>query len=174
MDSFEYEFIPVDNLGDTLLVRTNYKASKYRLIKVDTNHPEEKNWINVIPEKKDVLESVSLCGSKIVTNYMTDAHSKIEVYNYDGAPDHEVQLPGIGSASGFSGKKNENEAFYSYTSFNTPGEIYKYDFTTKQSTLFFRPEVKFNPDDYEVNHVFYASKDGNKIRCLSPTKKGLN
>lgn len=173
MDRFEFEFNPVENVGDTLFVRTNYKAPKYRLIKIDTNHPEEKNWVDIIPEKKDVLESVSLCAGKLVANYMTDAHSKVEVYSYDGQLDHEVQLPGIGSVGGFSGKKNEPIAFYGYTSFNTPGEVYKYDFTTNQSSLYFRPEVKFNPDDFEVNQVFYASKDGTKIPMFIVNKKGL-
>lgn len=172
-DSYEYDFSPVDNLGDILFVRTNYKAPKYRLIKIDTNHPEEKNWVDVIPEKKDVLESATMIAGKLVVNYMTDAHSKVEVYSYDGTLDHEVQLPGIGTVGSFSGKKNENEAFYGYTSFNTPGEIYKYDFATNKSTLHFRPEVKFNPDDYEVNQVFYASKDGTKIPMFIVHKKGL-
>lgn len=174
MASFEYEFNPVDNIGDDLYVRTNYKAPRYRLIKIDANHPEEKDWVDVIPQnEKDVLESVSFCGGKIVANYMTDAHTKANIYNYDGTLDHEVQLPGIGTVGGFSGKKTENEAFYSYTSFNTPGEIYKYDFTTNESKLFFRPEVKFNPDDYQVDQVFYPSKDGTKIPMFIVYKKGM-
>ncbi len=173
MDSYEYEFNAVENIGDELYVRTNYKAPKYRLIRINTNKPEEANWVDIIPEKKDVLESVRLVAGKLVVNYMTDAHSKVEVYSYDGVFDHEVQLPGIGTVSTFSGKRDENIAFFSYTSFNTPGEIYKYDFTTKQSTLHFRPEVKFNPDDFEVKQEFYAGKDGTKIPMFIVYKKGL-
>lgn len=173
MESYEYDFNPVDNNGDDLFVLTNYKAPKYRLIKINTNHPEETNWVDIIPEKKDVLQSVRMIAGKLVVNYMTDAHSKTEVYSYDGILDHEVNLPGIGTVSGFSGKKEENIAYYSYTSFNTPGEIYKYDFTTKQSSLHFRPEVKFNPDDYEVKQEFYASKDGTKIPMFIVNKKGI-
>ena len=173
MDRYEYEFNPVDNLGDDLYVLTNYKAPKYRLIKIDTNKPEEANWVDVIQEKKDVLESVQFIAGKLVINYMTDAHSKTEVYSHDGVLDHEVKLPGIGTVGGFSGKKDENIAFYSYTSFNTPGEIYKYDFTTKESALHFRPEVKFNPEDYEVKQEFYASKDGTKVPMFIVHKKGL-
>ena len=172
-DSFEYEFTPIDNLGDEIFVRTNYKAPRYRLIKININHPEEKSWVDVIPEKKDVLESAGLIAGKILITYMTDARSKMEIYSYDGTFDREVQLPGIGSVSGFSGKKSENMAFYGYTSFNTPGEIYKYDFTTNQSSLYFRPEVKFNPDDFEVKQEFYASKDGTKIPMFIVHKKGL-
>jgi len=173
LDSYEFEFHPVDNLGDDLYVFTNYKAPKYRLVKINTNHPEEANWVDVIPEKKDVMQSVVMIAGKLVVNYMTDAHSKTEVYSYDGVLDHEVQLPSIGTVSAFSGKKEETIAYYSYTSFNTPGEIYKYDFTTKQSTLHFRPEVKFNPEDYEVKQEFYASKDGTKVPMFIINKKGL-
>ncbi len=173
MDKYEFEFNPLDNLGDDLYVLTNYKAPKYRLVKINSNKPEEANWVDIIPEKKDVLESVRFIAGKLVVNYMTDAHSKTEVYSYEGVLDHEVQLPGIGTVSAFSGKKDENIAFYSYTSFNTPGEIYKYDFTAKESALHFRPEVKFNPEDYEVKQEFYASKDGTKVPMFIVHKKGL-
>jgi len=173
MDQYEFEFHPIDNIGDDLYVLTNYKAPKYRLVKINTNHPEEANWTDVIPEKKDVMQSVNMVAGKLAVNYMTDAHSKTEVYSYDGVLGHEVQLPGIGTVSAFSGKKGENIAYYSFTSFNTPGEIYKYDFTTKQSTLHFRPEVKFNPEDFEVKQEFYASKDGTKVPMFIVYKKGL-
>lgn len=172
-DSFKYDFAPVNNLGDDIFVRTNYKAPRYRLVKINVNHPEEKNWVDVIPEKKDVMESAGFVGGKIVTTYMTDAHSKMEVYSYDGAFVNEIKLPGIGSVSGFSGKKADNVLFYGYTSFNTPGEIYMYDFATGESKLHFRPEVKFNPDDFEVKQEFYASKDGTKIPMFIVHKKGI-
>jgi prolyl oligopeptidase len=173
MNRYEYKFNVIENLDDELYVLTNYKAPKYRLIRINSNKPEETNWEVVIPEKKDVMQSVSMISGKLVVNYMTDAHSKTEVYSCDGVLDHEIQLPGIGTVSGFSGKKNENIAYYSYTSFNTPGEIYKYDFTTKQSTLHFRPEVKFNPEDFEVKQEFYASKDGTKVPMFIVHKKGM-
>ena len=173
MDSYGSEFNPVESEGDDLYVLTNYKAPKCRLIRINTNQPEEKNWVDMIPEKKDVLESVVMIGGKLVVNYMTDAHSKTEVYSYDGVLDHEVQLPGIGTVGAFSGKKEENIAYYSYTSYNTPGEIYKYDFTTKESSLHFRPEVKFNPDDFEVKQEFFASKDGTKVPMFIVSKKGI-
>ena len=173
MAQYEFEFNPVDNIGDDLYVRTNYKAPKYRLIKINLNQPDEKNWADVIPEKKDVMESISTIAGKFVVNYMTDAHSKTEIYAVDGTFDREIQLPGIGTVGSFSGKKADTVAFFSYTSFNTPGEVYKYDFTTNQTSLHFRPEVKFNPDDFEVNQIFYASKDGTKIPMFIVHKKGL-
>ncbi len=173
MDKYEYEFNPVDSKGDDIFVRTNYKAPKYKLVKINVNQPEEKNWVDVIPEKKDVMESVSIIDDKFVINYMTDAHSKTEIYAIDGTFEREVTLPGIGTVSSFSGKKTDTMAFFSYTSFNTPGEVYKYDFATNQTSLYFRPAVKFNPDDFEVNQVFYTSKDGTKVPMFIVHKKGL-
>lgn len=173
MDSYEFEFNAVENIGDELYVLTNYKAPKYRLIRINTSKPDEANWVDIIPEKNDVLESVRLIAGKLVVNYMSDARSKVEVYSYDGVLDHEVQLPGIGTVAAFSGKKDENTAFFSYTSFNTPGEIYTYNFETKQSELHFRPEIKFNPEDFEVKQEFYVSKDGTKIPMFIVNKKGI-
>lgn len=173
MDSYDYEFKAIDNLGDDLFILTNYKAPKYRLIKINTNHPEEANWVELIPEKDNVLQNATLAGGKMVLDYLKNAHSHAEVFNYDGTFDYVLELPGIGTSDASSGKKNDPEAFYNFSSFNTPGEIYKYDFTTKQSTLYFRPEVKFNPDDFEVKQEFYASKDGTKIPMFIVYKKGL-
>jgi prolyl oligopeptidase len=173
MKSFEFDFNAVENIGDDIYVLTNYKAPRYRLIKININHPEEAAWTEVVPEKKDVLESVRLIAGKLVLKYMTDAHSQIEVYAYDGTPEYEIQLPGIGTVDSFSGEKDDSIAYYNYTSFNTPGEIYKYDFVTKQSELHYRPEVKFNPEDFEIKQVFYTSKDSTKVPMFLMYKKGL-
>ena len=174
MESFDYEFSVVENIGDDLYVHTNYQAPKYRLIKININKPEESNWQVIIPEKENVLGGTAFIGGKIVAEYMKDAHSVVEVYNYDGGFDYEISLPGIGSVGSFSGKKGEAEAFYSYTSFNTPGEIYNYNFDTKETKLYFRPEVKFNPDEYEVNQVFFESKDGTKVPMFLFHKKDIS
>ncbi len=173
MESFEYDFHVADNIGEELFVLTNYQAPKYRLIKINMNQPEEKNWVEIIPEKENVLQSASFVAGKIVVDYMKDARSEVEVYEYDGTYAYTVQLPGVGSAGPFSGKKDESQAFYSYTSFNTPGEIYQYDFEKKESQLFFRPEVLFNPDDYVVKQEFYPSKDSTRIPLFIVHKKGL-
>lgn len=173
MSSFDYEFNAVDNIGNDILVLTNYKAPKYRLIRINSSSPEESNWADVIPEKNDVLESVSLLAGKLVVKYMNDAKSKVEVYSYEGVLDHVVELPGIGTVSNFSGKRDDNVAYFGFTSFNTPGEIHKYEFDTKTSSLHFRPEVKFNPDDFEVKQEFYVSKDGTKVPMFIVHKKGI-
>ncbi|WP_423129292.1 prolyl oligopeptidase family serine peptidase [Gaoshiqia sp. Z1-71] len=173
MESFDYEFNVVDNLGDDLYILTNYQAPKYRLIKVNIAEPEEKYWQEIIPEKENVLESVDFAAGRLIVKYMKDARSELEVYHYAGDFDYAIELPGIGSVESFSGKKDEQIAFYSYQSFNTPGEIYQYDFVKKQSRLHYRPEVRFNPDDYLVKQAFYPSKDGTKVPVFIVHKKGM-
>lgn len=173
MDRLDYEFHVQDNVGDNLFVRTNYKAPKYRLVKIDVKHPEEDNWVETIPEKEEVLQTVSFVGGRIVAEYMKDAHSVVEVYDYDGVLEYEIELPGLGSVGPFSGKKEEPEAFYSYSSYNTPGEIYRFDIESQESSLFYRPEVKFNPDDFIVKQEFFTSKDGTRVPMFIVHKKGL-
>ena len=173
MKSFDYEFHVEDNLGDDLFIRTNYKAPKYRLVKINVNQPEEGNWVETIPEKEEVLQSVNFVGGRIVAGYMKDAHSVLEVYQYDGTFDHEIILPGIGNLDDFAGDKDKPEAFFSYSSFNTPGEVYVYDFTENAGRLLFRPEVKFNPDAFVVKQEFYESHDGTPVPMFLVHKKGL-
>ncbi len=171
--TFDNDFNVIGNIGDELFALTNCDAPKYKLIRFNLKNQGKENWTEIIPEKENVLQWAGFAGGKIVALYMQDAHSVMEVYNYDGTSDYEIKLPGIGSVGSFSGKKEDPVAFYNYTSFNTPGEIYKFDFTTKKSSLHYRPEVKFDPDDFEVKQEFYASKDGTKIPMFIVHKKGL-
>ncbi|WP_163716558.1 prolyl oligopeptidase family serine peptidase [Mangrovibacterium lignilyticum] len=173
MESYEYDFDVVENIGDGLFVKTNYKAPRYRLVKIDFKNPVEDEWVEILPEQEDVLESVSFNGGKIVAQYMKDAHNIVSVYDVDGKFDYELTLPGLGSVGGFTGKKEEDESFFSYTSFNTPGEIYKYNFATKSLELYFRPKVDFNPDDFVVKQEFYTSKDGTKVPMFIVHKKDI-
>jgi prolyl oligopeptidase len=172
-ENLESNFNVVGNMGDRLFILTNYKAPKYRLIGIDTAKPGEDHWMEIVPERDYVLTSASLTGGKIVLNYLKNAYSQIEVCNYHGETEYEITLPGIGNASGFTGEKDEMEAFYSFTSYNTPGEIYRYDFTTQKSDLFFRPEVKFNPDDFTVEQVWYKSKDNTPVPMFLFYRKGM-
>ena len=118
VDGFDNEYEVVDNLGDNLLIKTNEDAPKWKLMLVDPMNPAKENWKIVIPEQEQVLQSVSLIGGKIVAEYMKNATSVAYIYDYDGNKTGELELPGIGSLSGISGKKDENIAFYSFTSFH--------------------------------------------------------
>jgi prolyl oligopeptidase len=170
---FDYEYNVIDNIGDKLLVMTNDNAPKWKLVMIDPEKPKSKEWETIIPEKEEVLQSISLIGGKIVALYMKDASSKAYIYDMKGVFIEELPLPGIGSMSGMSGEKDENIAFYSFTSFTFPATIYKFDMETKKSEVYRSPEIDFNAGAFETNQVFYKSKDGTKIPMFIVHKKGL-
>ncbi|WP_027403451.1 prolyl oligopeptidase family serine peptidase [Aphanizomenon flos-aquae] len=166
-----YSFI--DNDDYVFYFRTDFNSPKGRVIAIDTRKPTPENWQEIIPQAVETLESVSVLNNQFVADYLQDAHSQIKIFNLKGNFIREVELPGIGAASGFSGKRYDTETFYSFTSFTTPGTIYRYDMKTGKSELFRQPEVDFNADEYETKQVFYASKDGTKVPMFITHKKGI-
>lgn len=170
---FANNYSVVDNIGDKILLLTDLNAPKYRLVEVDSKNPNQNNWKDVIAEQKDLLENVGTGGGKLYATYLKDASSKVFQYSYDGKMEHEITLPSIGTASGFGGKKLDKKFYYSFTSFTTPGAIYKYDIGSGESKLFRQSEVKFNPDEFETKQVFYPSKDGTKVPMFIIHKKGI-
>jgi prolyl oligopeptidase len=162
----------LDNNGSTLFVYTNRNAPNGKIVTVDAGSPSSENWKDLIPETKNVL-SPSSGGGYIFAEYMVDAISKVFQYNYDGRLVREVLLPGIGSAGGFGAKKEETTLYYSFTNYITPGSIYKYNIQEGTSQLYRKPEIDFNPDNYESKQVFYSSKDGTKVPLIITHKKGV-
>ena len=135
--------------------------------------PDRSEWVDVIPQKENTLTNCSYAGGKLFANYMEHASSKIEIYSVSGEPMGNVELPGVCTAGSISGTDEGTEAFYAYSSFNTPGTIYRYNTETGASELYFQPELKFNPDDFTVKQEFYISKDGTKIPMFIAHRKGL-
>ena len=172
-EGFKDNVSVIDNLADNLIVLTDKGAPKYKLVLVDLKHPEESRWQAIIPEKSEVLQGVSRAGGKFFAHYMKDASALIEQYSDEGKLEREVTLPGYGSVGGFDGKKDDKEIYYNYTSFTYPSTIFKYDIATGKSEVFRKPELKFNPDDYESKQVFFPSKDGTKIPMFIVYKKGI-
>ena len=170
---FEAEYGLIDNIGDKFLISTNYQAPNNKLILVDPKNPAKENWKIIIPESKEVMQSVSLVGEKLFVTYLKDATSKVSAFDTNGKYLYDVKLPGVGTCSGFGGKKNEYETFFTFTSFTYPPTIYKYDINNNKSELFRKAEVKFNPKGYETKEVFYKSKDGTKVPMFIVHKKGL-
>ena len=160
------------NEGSKLFLVTNLNAPNKKIVTVDASNPTPENWVDFIPETKNVL-SPSTAGGYFFTEYMVDAVSKVMQYDYDGKLVREVKLPGVGSAAGFGAKKEEKELYYSFTNYVTPGSIYKYDIENGTSELFRKPDIDFNPENYESKQVFYASKDGTKVPMIITHKKGL-
>ena len=144
-----------------------------RVVAIDLNKPDPKDWKEIIPQAKDALQGVNLVGGLLAVNYLKDARSAIQLYALDGNKKEDIQLPGIGSAGGFGGKQNATETFYTFSSFNSPPSIFRYDFKTSKSTVWRETKVKFNPADYVVEQVFYPSKDGTKIPMFLTYRKGM-
>ena len=173
-EDFDDDYVPIGNHGNMLYVLTNNDAPLYRLVGVNLNHPERENWTDIIPEdEKNVLESATLAGGKIIATFIQDAYNNARVYNLDGTMLHEVSVPGIGSIGGFSGKLEDPVAFYSFTSFNYPTTIFKYNIEENLTELLYTPEVDFDAEAYETKQVFYASKDGTRIPMFIVHKKGI-
>jgi prolyl oligopeptidase len=170
---FDDDYMPIGNKDNMLFVLTNNEAPLYRLVGIDLNNPSRENWIDVIPEQGNVLESATLAGGKIIATYIQDAKNAAYVYKLDGSMLHEVSLPGIGSLGGFSGKMEDNTAFYSFTSFNYPSTIFTYNIAENLSEVFYAPEVDFDAAAYETKQVFYTSKDGTEVPMFLVHKKGL-
>jgi prolyl oligopeptidase len=172
LDNFDTDTYVVDNIGNKLLLFTNYKAPNNRVVSVDFKNPTPKNWVDFIPETDNVL-SVTTGAGYIFAEYMVDAISKIIQYNYDGNMVREIALPGIGSAGGFGGEKEDTELYYGFTNYVTPYTLYKFDPPTGKSELYYAPKIDFNTDDFETKQVFYNSKDGTKVPMIITYKKGV-
>jgi prolyl oligopeptidase len=170
---FDTESNFIDNDGDRILIRTNDHAPNYKVISIDPKNPSKEYWENIIPERKELLESVGTAGNKLFLTYLQDASSRVYQTDYKGYNAYEIKLPGIGTATGFSGYKKDKEIFYSYTSFNSPNTIFRYDITTGRSNLFRKSEVKITTEDYQTLQSFCTSKDGTKIPMFITYKKGL-
>lgn len=172
VDNYESSSHVLDNKGTTLYISTDFKAPNNRLITVDAAKPQQENWKDLIPETENVL-SVTDGGGYLFATYMKDAVSQVKQLDYNGKQIREIQLPGLGTASGFGGKKEIKTLYYSFTNYVTPGNIYAFDPATGKSTVYQKPKIGFNSEDYTSEQVFYTSKDGTKVPMIITYKKGL-
>ncbi|WP_462247558.1 prolyl oligopeptidase family serine peptidase [Ekhidna sp.] len=169
---FDNDHYIVDTDGDDLIIHTNLNAPNNRIVRVGYQNPTSENWVDMIQETENVM-SAGTGGGNIFTSYLIDAKTAIKQYDYKGNLIRDVELPGIGTAGGFGGNFDAEEFFYTFTSFTVPRSIYRYNIATGESELHGRPELDFNPDDYETKQIFYTSKDGTKVPMFIVHKKGL-
>ncbi len=173
IDNFDHEYSFVGNEGDALYFLTDWKAPRKSVIAINVNHPDPANWKTIIPEAAETLQNATMVGDSLLANYLQDAKTLVKQFGLDGSFTREIKLPGIGSAGGFSGRRNHDETFYSFSSFNTPPRTYRYDLETGVSTLLRAAKVDFNPDDFQVEQVFYKSKDDTQVPMFICHKTGI-
>lgn len=162
----------IGNDGSVFYFRTDKDAQRGKIVSVDVLKSSP-TWSDLIPEVAETLNGVQFVNNQFVLNYMKDAYTQIKIHDTKGKFVRDVALPGIGSAGGFGGKRYDTETFYSYSSFNAPPAIYRYDMKTGKSELFRQAKVKFDPSSIEVKQVFFTSKDGTKVPMFIVHKKGI-
>ncbi len=172
LDDTDSDTYVIDNEGSKLYLVTDRNAPNKKVVVVDASNPTPDHWEDLIPETENVL-TAGTGGGYFFTEYMVDAISKVLQYDYDGKLVREIELPGVGSAGGFGGKKEDKDFYFSFTNYNTPGSLYKYHVETGEYEQYWKPQIDFNPDDYESKQVFYTSKDGTKVPMIITYKKGL-
>jgi prolyl oligopeptidase len=170
--NFEKDYTVIDNEGERLLVVTNMNAPRYQLVLIDPAKPQPANWKKVIPESSDLLESVSVMGSKLLVRYLKDVCNHLYVYDRQGKQENEIALNGLYTVSETSTDRSDSLAFYQVVNFTGPASTWKYNMNTKSTELYFKPKIDFNSDELETKQVFYTSKDGTKIPMFITMKKG--
>ncbi len=169
-DSFDV----IDNVGDRMLVQTDKGAPNGRIVLVDPANPAEANWKTVLAERPEPLQGAGTAGGKLFATYLKDVTTVAEVHALDGTLENVVSLPGPGTAGGFGGERDDTFVFYTFTSFNVPPTIYRYDIATKASSVFRTPEIPgFDAAAYETKQVFFTSKDGTRVPMFLVYRKGL-
>lgn len=173
IDKFYAHFIFVDDIDGKLLFATDCDAPNYKGVLIDPAKPGKESWETIIPESADKLEDVSIIDEKLILTYIKDASSHVAVFDLKGKPLYDLPLPGIGSVGGISGKRDNSEMFFSFTSYSTPTTVYRCDLNTKKIEIYRKPNMDFDPANFEVKQVFYESKDKTRVPLFIVYKKGL-
>ena len=173
LEDFDAAYNFVGNDGQVFYFHTERNAPRGRIVAIDVKKPAVLSWKQVVPESGSTLVSASLVNNQLLVDYLSDAHSLVKVFDLRGRALHDIALPGLGTAAGFSGKRTDTETFYSYTSFTTPSTIYRHDLKTNQSSVYRQPKVDFDPAAYETRQEFFTSRDGTRVPMFIVAKKGL-
>ncbi|MEM6329003.1 MAG: prolyl oligopeptidase family serine peptidase [Planctomycetota bacterium] len=181
--------------GDRFLLYTDHRAPTKRIVAIDLpptsgnaapgdaasgdaavhdpTRPLGEQVVEIIPATDATIEGASLVGGKLIIERLEDVAAKVEVYTLDGQKERDVPLPGVGSVGGFGGEPDDTETFFSYTSYDTPSTVYRYDVATGEATKIRQPTVDFDPDAFVVTREFYDSKDGTRVPIFVAHKRGL-
>jgi prolyl oligopeptidase len=170
---FDADYSFIDNDGPIFWFRTNKDAPRGKVVAIDIRQPDPEHWVELIPQADTTLTDVDVVGDHVLAAYLKDAHSVVRVFDVKGKHVRDVDFPGLGTASGFRGKRKDKETFYSFVSFTAPATIYRYDVASGVSTVWKRPKLQYDPSEYETKQVFFKTKDGTRIPMFLSHKKGL-
>jgi prolyl oligopeptidase len=165
-----YQFL--GNSKGTFYFLTDKDAPRYRIVAIETSHPDAAHWKELVPQGAETLQNATLVNHSFVAAYLQDAHSAVRRFDLKGKALGTVELPGLGSATGFSGRTRDTETFYTYSSYTAPPTIFRYDLKAGTNSVFRAPKVAFDPAKYETRQVFYTSKDGTRVPMFVTAKKG--
>ncbi len=173
VDTPDATYAPIDNDGSFFWLLTTLDAPNGKVIAIDLNQPAREHWKTIIPESTNKLSDISIIDNTFIVNYLADAQSKVELRHLDGSLIDQLALPAIGTAVGFTGRREDTETFYQFTNFTTPGVTYRLDMKTRKSTLYRQPKLLFDPTLFETKQIFATSKDGTRVPMFITHKKGL-
>ena len=173
LNDFDADYTFIDNIETTFYFRTDLNAPRGRIIAIDGRNPARGEWKEIVPQSADRLEGANMINNQLVAFYLHDAHTEVKIFDLEGTLERTVALPGIGTAVGFGGKRQDTETFFAFTSFTTPTTIYRYDMKSGESAVFQQPKVDFKPAEFETKQIFYASKDGTRVPMFITHKRGV-
>ncbi len=173
LDEWDALYTFLGNDGSTFYFQTNLDAPRNRVIAIDTLNPQRASWRSVIAQAEDTLERATLVGRRLIANYLHDVQSKVVVFGLDGSRERDVELPGIGSATGFGGRLDDPETFFVFTSFTVPPSFYRFDTDSGATTLWGQPKVAVDSAAFSTTQVFYQSKDGTRVPMFITYRKGI-
>ncbi|MBK9108278.1 MAG: S9 family peptidase [Saprospiraceae bacterium] len=174
VQTFESDYNIIGNIGDEIFVHTNAGSPNWRICSFNVNQADVKTWKDIITEGQDRIEAVKLIGGKLIVTFIHDAYHLVKIFSTTGDVLHELKLPELGTVGSFSGDQNDNETFYSFTSFVRPNTVYRLDLENFKSELFFAPKINgYDPDLYTTEQVWYKSKDSTPVPMFLTYKKGL-
>ena len=173
LDEWDALYIFLGNRGDELFFETTHQAPNRRVVAIDATNPDPESWREVVPEQENVLAGASLVGGRIVARYLIDAKSQVQLYDLEGQRSGEVELPGIGTATGFAGKIDDTETFFRFETFTAPPRVLRYDVAAGESASFGSPRDEADGEAFETEQVFYTSKDGTRVPMFLIHRPGL-
>lgn len=173
LPDFDSKYTYLGNNGSLFWFRTNLGAPRGKVVAIDLDHPARENWKEVIAESKDLLQSAGMVGNQFFLEYLHDAKSLVKTCDLAGKSMKTIELPGIGTAMGFGGRRSDKETFYAFTSFTAPATIFRYELASGKSTVYRQTKVDFNPSRYETKQVIYTSRDGTRVPMFISSRKGI-